>query len=168
MFPCIGILGLDAYFAIGNTKFKLATFLFLALQKELAMSFLKILQIETNGDISIDRFWHLGSAIDLIFRYSAFIKYRGLPASSCVHEHFYHVEVSYYGEASFIEALATFCNMSGVRQKLHFWVFVLKLFRLISHTVCMAIYVEEYCSFGSGFKVIFAAILLYSFHSHSK
>jgi hypothetical protein len=56
----------------------------------------------------------------LIFRYSAFRKYRGLPASICVQEHFYPVEVSYYSEASCIKALATFCNMSGVRQKLKY------------------------------------------------
>ena len=101
-------------------KIKLTTFLLLALQMELAMSFLKMLQIETNGDIAIDRSWHLESAIDVVFRYSALRKYRVLPASRCVQEHFYHVEVSYYGEASCIKALATFCNMSGVRQKLEY------------------------------------------------
>jgi hypothetical protein len=55
VFPCIGILGLDVFFAIGDTKIKLTTFLLLALQMELAMSFMKMLQIETNGDIAIDR-----------------------------------------------------------------------------------------------------------------
>jgi hypothetical protein len=53
VFPCIGILGLDVYFAIGDKKIKLTTFLLLALQMELAMSFLRILQIETNGDIAM-------------------------------------------------------------------------------------------------------------------
>jgi hypothetical protein len=53
VFPCIGILGLDVYFAIGDKKIKLTTFSLLALQMELAMSFLRILQIETNGDIAM-------------------------------------------------------------------------------------------------------------------
>jgi hypothetical protein len=52
--PCIEILGLYVYFAIGDNKIKLTTFLLLALQMELAMSFLKMLQIETNGDIAFD------------------------------------------------------------------------------------------------------------------
>jgi hypothetical protein len=56
VFSCIGILGLHAYFAIGDKKIKLTTFVLLALQMELVISFLKILQIETNGDIAIDRF----------------------------------------------------------------------------------------------------------------
>jgi hypothetical protein len=46
VFPCIGILGLDVYFAIGDKKIKLTPFLLLALQMELVMSFLKMLQIE--------------------------------------------------------------------------------------------------------------------------
>jgi hypothetical protein len=56
VFPCVGIFGLDVYFAIGDKKIKLTTFLSLELQMEHAMSFLKILQIETNVDIAIDRF----------------------------------------------------------------------------------------------------------------
>jgi hypothetical protein len=56
VFPCIGILGLDVYFAIGDKKVKLTTFLLLALQIEHAMSFLNILQTETNGDIANDGF----------------------------------------------------------------------------------------------------------------
>jgi hypothetical protein len=54
VFPCIGILGLDVYFAIGDKKTKLTTFILLALQMENAMSFFSILQTETNGDIAID------------------------------------------------------------------------------------------------------------------
>jgi hypothetical protein len=56
VFPFVGIFGLDVYFAIGDKKIKLTTVLLLALQIEHAMSFLKILKIETNGDIAIDGF----------------------------------------------------------------------------------------------------------------
>jgi hypothetical protein len=56
VFPFFGIFGLDVYFVIGDKKIKLTTFLLLALQMEHAMSFLKILQIETKGDIAIDGF----------------------------------------------------------------------------------------------------------------
>ena len=101
-------------------KTKLCSSVLLELQMEHEMLSVKILEIETNGDIATAVFCRHGNAIDLIFRYSAFRKYRVLPASSCVQEHFYHVEVSYYGEASCIKALATFCNMSGVRQKLEY------------------------------------------------
>jgi hypothetical protein len=60
VFPCNGIFGLDVYFAIGDKKIKLTPFLLLALQMEHAMSFLKILQIETNGDLQLTNFDTLG------------------------------------------------------------------------------------------------------------